>query len=286
MRKEITILLCVVMTVLFSACGVSKVEYEKVVAENKQLMNEIDELKNGADRLLLQAKNLIQKGSLEEANKVLTMLEEKHSGTIQWQDEGKKLFQRNALEIKKIDEEKTKAEKARLEKEEKERIEAAKKEKERLEKALSKMRPKHDNIENITWYSDYSTTEYSNTNSFHIYIGKEAKATPWLRLRIQYSAKDWLFINKYTIKVDNETYTIDADGKVERDNSSRIWEWYDEPIDSASYNILLKVMESNNAVIRCIGTQYHNDRIISGQEKKAIKNVLDAYDSLGGTRSF
>ena len=92
--------------------------------------------------------------------------------------------------------------------EEKEKQETELAEKERLAKATQKMRVSIDDINNITWYYDKTSPRFSNYNGLYAYIGKSEGSKPWLRLVIQYAADDWLFIEKYTIKVDDQTFYI------------------------------------------------------------------------------
>lgn len=67
----------------------------------------------------------------------------------------------------------------------------------RLAAALYKMNKKIDSIENVTWYRDQRSPCYSHYNGFFLYVGQRATGAPWLRLRVQYNADDWLFIESF-----------------------------------------------------------------------------------------
>ncbi|MCX5846658.1 MAG: zinc ribbon domain-containing protein [Deltaproteobacteria bacterium] len=163
-----------------------------------------------------------------------------------------------------------------------EKEQAVKKEQEKRKKqALAKMRIKHDEIEKVTWYTDKSTPSSNNTNNMHLYIGKSISGHTYLRLKMQYASSNWLFIEKYIIKADNQIFEI-MPLKVERDHYTTIWEWSDEPVGDNIYKIVQAVINSKKTVIRNEGTTYHKDRVISKAEKIAMKNVLDAYEALGG----
>jgi tetratricopeptide (TPR) repeat protein len=156
----------------------------------------------------------------------------------------------------------------------------------RFSQALSKMRKKYDDVQEITWYYDKTSPRYTNYNNVAIYIGIKKDSSPWLRFRIQYTADDWLFINKYIFKIDDSTYEYTPENAVERDNSTTVWEWSDESVESNIYKIITAVIQSKNCKIRCEGDQYYKDRIITKAEKQALQNVLDAYVVLGGKLDF
>lgn len=256
--------------------GVSQNEYDILKAENEKLKQEIDDLKYGPEKLLSQAKMFIDIRDFNNAKIELQILVEKHPSSHQ-AIEAKQLF---IVVENGIREQKIADKKASIEKE--------KAEKERLTNAKKKLRTKFDDIKGITWYYDKGTPYYTNDNSFHLYMGKEESGKPWLRFRIQYAAEDWLFIQSYVIKTDNESYTISTSyGEVETDNGiGGIWEWYDVPMDNKLYSIVKDVIKSKTVKLRHNGKQYYNDRTISEKEKKGIQNILDAYFAFGGTTNF
>lgn len=137
----------------------------------------------------------------------------------------------------------------------------------------------------ITWYYDKTTTQYADVNSFHLYMGKTKDRNPFLRLKIQYSADDWLFIESYMLKVDGKTYNISEDsyGEIKTDNGSgEIWEWLDRYVSASEYEIVKAVANSKSAKLRHNGKDYYKDRTITYKEKVALKNILNAYEALGG----
>ena len=255
---------------------VSQSDYDKLKKENEILKTELNELKFGADKLLTQAKTQIESKDFVSAQQALETLIQKHPKSEQVK-EAKLLLPKIEQGIKEK-EEATQAAK----------LEAEKAEKVRLANATKKLRTQYDDVKGITWYYDRSTPQYTNYNSFHIYMGKEKDGKPWLRFRIQYTADDWLFIQSYIIKTDNSSYTIETTyGEVETDNGSGgIWEWFDVPMDNTKYSIIKDIIDSKSVKLRYNGKQYYKDRFLSSTEKQGLKNVLDAYESLGGTLTF
>lgn len=265
------------LTGLFGCDGVSKNEYETLKAENEKLKQEIEDLKFGPDKLLAQAKLYLDNKEFSNSKSELQTLLDKHPASNQ-AIEAKQLI---SIVDKGIKEQELAAEKAKAE--------AEKNEKERLANATKKMNKKYDDVNEVTWYRDKSSPAYVNYNGFYSYIGKSEGSKPWLRLAIQYAADDWLFIERYIIKVDGKTYTISEDsyGEIKTDNGSGgIWEWLDRQVGTSEYEIIKAVANGKDVKIRFSGKDYHKDKTITQQQKTALKNVLDAYEALGGDANF
>lgn len=158
------------------------------------------------------------------------------------------------------------------------------KRKQLLEKTSKKLRQKYDDIQAITYFYDKTTPISNRCNNIHLYFGKDNNDAVGLRLRIRYTGSNWLFIDSYTIKTDDDVFEINTSyGNVKRDNGySGIWEWYDTVVDANTLLIIQAIISSKTVKIRYIGQQYHYDRIVSNSEKIALKNVLDAYYGHGG----
>jgi len=265
------------MTGLIGCGGVSQNEYDTLKTENEKLKREIEDLKFGPDKLLSQAKLYSDSKDFTKAKIELQNLIEKHPASQQV-TEAKQL---STIADNGIKEQKASEEKAILEKE--------KAEKDRLANATKKMRVKVDDMNDVTWYYDKTSPQYTNYNGFYAYIGTSKGSKPWLRLVIQYAADDWLFIEKYIIKVDGQTYNITEDsyGEIKTDNGSGdIWEWLDRKVGYSEYQIIKAVAKGKDIKIRFNGKDYYKDKTITAQQKIALQNVLDAYEALGGDGSF
>ena len=257
--------------------NISQSEYNSLMAENDSLKTEIQHLKFGADKLLSQAKSDIDSKKFVAADTVLQKLIKLHPGSPQV-IEAKKLLivAADGIKAQKITQEKAKFEKEKAVKD-------------RLANATRKMRIKVDDMNDITWYYDRNSPQYTNYNGFYAYIGTQKGSKPWLRLVIQYVADDWLFIDNYIIKVDEKTFKISEDGygEIKTDNSGgEIWEWLDRKVGYSEYEIIKAVANGKNVKIRFNGKDYYKDKTISVSQKVALRNVLDAYEALGGTNSF
>jgi hypothetical protein len=278
---------CLLLISLIGCGRVSQKDYDLLKSENESLKKELDELKFGAERLLGNAQNHIANNDYIAAKSELSILLNKHVASQQAKEAKDLLpFVEQKLREKEIAEEEERKEKEKAV--EDERLAKEKAERDRLANATKKLRTKYDDMKGITWYYDKSTPQYTNYNSFHIYMGQENKGKPWLRFRIQYAADNWLFIGSYIIKTDNQSYTISTSyGDVETDHGhGGIWEWYDVSFTSNYYSIVKDIIKSKNVKLRCIGTQYYKDRTITEKEKQGLQNILDAYEALGGSFSF
>ena len=262
---------------LIGCVGVSQNEYDTLKAENEKLKQEIEDLKFGPDKLLSQAKLNIESKNFTKAKIELQNLVEKHSTSQQ----AKEAIQLLTIANSGITEQKSLENKALLEKQ--------KAEKDRLANATKKMRVKIDDMNDVTWYYDKTSPQYTNYNGFYAYIGTSKGNKPWLRLVIQFAADDWLFIEKYIIKIDGQTYNISEEsyGEIKTDNGSGgIWEWLDRKVGYSEYQIIKAVANGKDVKIRFNGKDYYKDKTITAQQKKALQNVLDAYEALGGDGNF
>lgn len=259
------LLVAIIMIAVLSACSehVTDIQDSKNSKTTKTSSESSTAVKEDSDLLLADATTYYEEGNLTEVNRVLLKL------MINMPEATEQI----AAVLKMSDELAAIKEKKDAELEKKLLVEVNAK--------LEKLKMKADEVTGITWYRDKSSTEYVNENSFQLYFGKQEDTVPSLRLRIQYAGNNWLFINKYTIKTDDETFSIYTSFKeINRDNDVRgIWEWLDIPVSPATedYRMIEAMIASEKTIIRSEGDQYYDDRTLTKKEKTALKNVLEAY---------
>lgn len=146
-----------------------------------------------------------------------------------------------------------------------------------------------DKMEGISWYSHKSSPKYSNANGVYLYFGKQESGTITpLRLRLQYYSDSWLFVQDAWARVDGDRISLPQSSKRfsgwERDNSSgNIWEWSDTALTTHSeIASVRKLAFAKTAVVRFEGQQYRDDRILSDQQLKAMREVIGAYEAATG----
>ena len=70
---------------------------------------------------------------------------------------------------------------------------------------------------------------------------------------------------------------------MKRDHGSgNIWEWTDKSADKHDIEVLREIASSNRTVIRFYGTQYRKDFVVPEKDKRAIKQIFQLYEALGG----
>lgn len=155
----------------------------------------------------------------------------------------------------------------------------------RLKKAaLAAMSVKFDSFEGISWYNDRATVTSYASNRFKLYIGKRKTGAPWLIFEAMYFGDDWVFFDEIKANVDGEIFTLNFDYfDVERDNSGgSVWEWIAKTPSAYELEMIRAIIDSENTTIRFIGDQNSADRTLSAATKRGLKNVLLAYEALGG----
>lgn len=149
--------------------------------------------------------------------------------------------------------------------------------KEEAIESLKSFHKKSDEFKEASFYRDKRTPNYTNFNFIYPYI-VEKGGKYWLRLKMQYTADDWLFIRKAILLADGEKFYIT--GNWERDNDTSIWEWLDISAKDSEIAILKKIANAKSSKVRYEGTKYHDDRTITSKEKDIIKKTLEIYEGL------
>ncbi|MCB1187674.1 hypothetical protein KDL29_10965 [bacterium] len=262
-------------------------KYKDVVDRIKYYDEEKLISSNAREILNADVESLQASGDIAELNALLNKLNYITDNAIKYESEVSKLdldglTEKSILISSALSE----LEKIRAKELEEEKIikEKAKKEQEKkLAKLEKSVRKQYDEFDEITWYTHSSVPKYDNTRSYlSVYFQVSNSKARNLRFKNVYTADDWLFIESYEYKTDNNQYSIyKGHFGVERDNGyGDIWEWYDDPVDSELRNMLEDIASSKKVLIRYNGKQYQKDRTISTEEKNAVRDMLELYDSL------
>ncbi len=278
-------------------CPLTEEEHERLKKELSVLKEEVEELRFGAVRLGEAAEAAFRQESYEEVIRLNGELAERHPGSEPAIRVELLAKQAKTLLAEAEEERRRKAEAERVEterrlaaekREREARLAAERKAREReIAAATRAMRKKTDEVRGLTFHQHRDSSRFLNSRKdiFLYFATKPEWPDPGpLRLKIQYVADDWLFIEKYTIKADDQTFTITTSyGEVERDNGSGgIWEWYDKPASASQLAMVETIVGSKKAVLRYHGRQYYRDKTITANEKRRLKEVLVAYEALGG----
>ena len=155
-------------------------------------------------------------------------------------------------------------------------------EREQAKDLLANLDTRNDEIEGITWYSPLEARGYGT--AIYLYIGKKQDSKPWLRWKIRYYGDDWLFIQKYRIKIDDQdAITLLPERSLKRDNKDgSVWEIFDEGADVHA-GLLNSILAGNAVYLRMEGSSGINDVELNPQQRQQMQNILLVYRYLGGT---
>jgi hypothetical protein len=135
----------------------------------------------------------------------------------------------------------------------------------------------------LTWVTPKSAPNYVNVNSIYCYFQENNGVASNLRLKFQYEAEDWLFIQKCQFLIDGKAYEfIPLNTQTDVGNGG-ICEWFDNSINYSDSELINALANAKEAKVKIIGRQYHKIKPITTKQIKSIKNTLDLYKAMGGT---
>ncbi|MCL8009431.1 hypothetical protein M8845_18545 [Gelidibacter japonicus] len=136
----------------------------------------------------------------------------------------------------------------------------------------------------LVWHKPKSAPTYTNQNGIYCYFQTNNGMPSNLRLRMQYHADDWLFIQKVQFSIDDKAYEfIPRKTETDSGNGGRIWEWFDEGMGKSNTELLDALANAKSAKMKLIGRQYYKIKPITSNQIRDIKRSLDLYKAMGGT---
>ena len=136
----------------------------------------------------------------------------------------------------------------------------------------------------LVWHKPKSAPKYTNRNGIYCYFQSNNGMPSNLRMRMQYHADDWLFIQKVQFSIDGNAFEfIPRDTETDSGNGGRIWEWFDEGMGKSNTELLNGLANAKSAKMKLIGRQYYKVKTITNNQIKDIKRSLDLYKAMGGT---
>jgi predicted nuclease with TOPRIM domain len=267
-------------------------EISDLKKENSDLNNkvqtlekEIDILKNEPQNLFASAYDEKNKNRYDSALKILQSLRQQYPdfqpdkviSTLNEYTKAKAEYDKKQAEVKRIQDEEKRIQDAKISKEQK------------IAQATKSLNKTTDKMESIDWYDYFNLNGeeeiFQDTKGLiKAYIGVWNDKILF-RFKMKYFGRDWLFIRSVLFKVDDETFELTYDflDDWERNNSSGyVWEWKDVLVNQYIWKLINKIANSNKATMRFRGTQYNRDRDISYKEKAALKEIIRAYEAMGG----
>jgi hypothetical protein len=278
-NKFIFIFSLTLTSLILTSCGVSKQDYEKITLEYEQLKEEnesiksqLDELENGAGRLLEKMSVAFNDNKYTQVKSTFQNLKDRHFDSEQFK-EGQKIYDQ-VIEYEKLEEEKRKQE------QEEKKLEEERLKQEKLA-SLNKLTKKHDDVSGFTFYFQPYFEHYTNTNLTSIYIAKQDSSI-WLNLRMSYKGKNWIFFENAYLSYEGNTIAIPFNRFEDKDSDNgggSVWEYLDAAVTDDILIFLRKFAYSTDAKMRLSG-KYTETRTLTWNERQGIIDVLNGYDAL------
>lgn len=259
------LLLVVCLLSLFYSCS-DKEKEKELLSRIETLEQELDDCKNGEDKMIGLIRNAFEGKNYKLASKTYTELSNKYPSSSHIA-EGREIFNKANEEIKK-------EQQAAIKKLEDEN--AAKR------ASLSKLKKKFDDISGIYWYNQKYFTHYTNSNRASIEMGKRKDQAPWLNLMLSYTGEDWIFFTEAYLSYDGNTRQIffdKYDDKKSDNGSGGVWEWIHVKIEKEDLEWFKSFANSKTAKMRLSG-KYQKTRELTSQERQGILDIIAGYEYL------
>jgi hypothetical protein len=149
------------------------------------------------------------------------------------------------------------------------------------------VRKAYDAGSQVIWYVPTSAPEVVRSSAFYLYFGKgdRGKLTP-LRLKAIYYGDQALQVRRYWANADGKQLISLPPGAWHIDDVRHVWEWLDEPIETGrQIHDLLNLAEAKSAVIYIKGKRTIRKFTLSKEQKRALRDVISAYQASGGSLS-
>jgi hypothetical protein len=147
------------------------------------------------------------------------------------------------------------------------------------------VRKAYEAASQVIWYVPQSAPEVVKSSAFYLYFGKgdRGKLTP-LRMKAIYYGDQALQVRRYWANADGKQLISLPAGTWHIDDVMQVWEWLDEPIESArQIHDLLILAEARSAVIYIKGKRSIGKFTLSKDQKRALRDLISAYQASGGS---
>src|SRR5690349_2541326 len=148
-------------------------------------------------------------------------------------------------------------------------------------------RKSYDAVSQVVWYVPQSAPEVVKSSAYYLYFGKVERGniTP-LRLKAIYYGDQALQVRRYWANADGKQLISLPPGAWHIDDVMHVWEWLDQPIETArQIHDLLILAEAKSAVIYIKGKRNIRKFTLSKEQKRALRDVISAYQASGGSLS-
>jgi hypothetical protein len=245
-------------------------ENESLLDENTRLKQQLDELLNGASKLLAKAKIAFENNNYEEAQQFLHALEERHPESDEY---------RSSLRLRNRNSEKLREQRLEQEKEAEAELN-----RQTTERALQNLLKDHDEFKQITWFK-HKDQRILGTQ-VRLYFGQtdSGELLP-LRLKAQYEGSSWIFARRIIAIADGELLPP-ISFQFDRENGSgKVWESIDEGVTTTTLrNLVEKIASSETVKLRFEGDGVRDFEVPEWQLVQ-FREMLAAYQATNESHS-
>ena len=156
--------------------------------------------------------------------------------------------------------------------------------KKRLPSAVNKMRRVTEGKN--TFYYDKSSPEFDTKECFYAYVKKDIYGAH-LYFKTRYVGTQWLELQNLMVTVDKLDYALEGKVETKETKGKKAYkhEMLDVEIVTAEQLETLKAISNGEDVVALlIGKDTYRKRVITEEQRIAIRNVIDTYVYLGGNK--
>lgn len=148
------------------------------------------------------------------------------------------------------------------------------------DEALRSLESERDDFRSITFYHHRNEPAYIDIRSrIGLYIADPDAGRPHLRVKTVYTEDSWLWVRDVQVSIDGRISRFTS-GEFLHDNDSEIWEWRDEVPTATQISLLREMAQADTVTMRFNGNPYYDEKTLSAEDRRMIRDVLIAYDEM------
>lgn len=148
-----------------------------------------------------------------------------------------------------------------------------------LDKTLSVLRKVEDEIEGTTTYQAEKNITRNKDLVSLIIVRKEDRLD--IKMTIMCANNEPLYSKSVKFLIDDQRFEIPFSTKKHFDNNQQpILEWETFDMTNEITSVVVALVQSKKALVRCVGDEKNKDRIITVEEKRNIKTMLGAISQI------
>jgi hypothetical protein len=156
---------------------------------------------------------------------------------------------------------------------------------------LSRMRVKHDGVDEVDWYHPKEDMYFKATgmdrpgkSRFMPYVGQSSKGgPPTIHIDVTYIGPNWIFASRMTVVADEKRFDFD---NLEFDRSvlsgDTVFEEVFTVLRPDDLAMMQAIASAQNATVRLRGEHGHSDIELTSTDQLVVADILTLFAKLGG----